>query len=153
MELPYRFQRSQLLTGITSAGPVVRVSPDQIDIADPAGARQIHRIKGEYLKAPFYTKIVPGVASVFSTTSVDVHRRYRKLLSGPISETGLQALLPQVDVKVRLAIQVSELPEPLIFLPLARLESYSVSGDTSSLDLRHSRRCCKLPRRTQNGIY
>lgn len=73
-------------------------------VSDPAGARQIHRIKGEFLKAPFYEKVNPG-ANVFNTRDVDIHRRHRKLLSGPVSETGLQALLPQVEAKVRLTIQ------------------------------------------------
>ncbi|EMR72937.1 putative cytochrome p450 protein [Eutypa lata UCREL1] len=90
-------------------GPVVRISPDQVFVSDPRDAHQIHRIKGEYLKAPFYEKIVPGIVNVFNATSVDAHRRYRKLLSGPISETGLQVLLPQVDTKVRLAVhRISE---------------------------------------------
>ncbi|KAK7740019.1 hypothetical protein SLS62_011162 [Diatrype stigma] len=86
------------------ARPVVRVSPDQVDVSDPAGARQIHRIKGEYLKGPFYEKIVKG-PNVFNTRDVELHRRYRKLLSGPMSETGLQVLLPQVEAKIRLTIQ------------------------------------------------
>lgn len=91
------------------SGPVVRISPDQVFVSDPRDVHQIHRIKGEYLKAPFYEKIVPGIVNVFNATSVDAHRRYRKLLSGPISETGLQVLLPQVDTKVRLAVhRISE---------------------------------------------
>ncbi len=69
------------------------------------GVHQIHRIKGEYLKAPFYSTLVPGTASVFSTRDVEVHRRYRKLMSGPISEAGLQVFMSQIDNKVRLTIQ------------------------------------------------
>ncbi|RYP63404.1 hypothetical protein DL771_009302 [Monosporascus sp. 5C6A] len=86
-------------------GPIVRVAPDKVFVADPAGVRQIHRVKGEYLKSSWYTKAFPFAESVFSTTSVAVHRRYRKLLSSPMSETSLKAMLPQIDSKVRLAVQ------------------------------------------------
>ncbi|RYO94883.1 hypothetical protein DL766_004673 [Monosporascus sp. MC13-8B] len=84
-------------------GPIVRIAPDKVFVADPAGVRQIHSIKGEYPKSSWYAS--PFFENVFSTTSVALHRRYRKLLSGPMSETSLKAMLPQIDSKVRLAVQ------------------------------------------------
>ncbi|RYP08040.1 hypothetical protein DL765_008934 [Monosporascus sp. GIB2] len=84
-------------------GPIVRIAPDKVFVADPACVRQIHSVKGEYPKSSWYAS--PFSENVFSTTSVAVHRRYRKLLSGPMSETSLKAMLPQIDSKVRLAVQ------------------------------------------------
>ncbi|CAJ2512514.1 Uu.00g055290.m01.CDS01 [Anthostomella pinea] len=86
-------------------GPIVRVSPREVYVADPAAAQQIHRIKKKFLKDPWYANFVSGQDSVFSARDVDVHRRHRKLLSAPLSEPGLKAFLPQVEAKVRLAIQ------------------------------------------------
>lgn len=85
-------------------GPVVRVSPNAVDVADLAGVQRIHRIKGEFLKSFWYTDLLPGVFNVFNTRDIDQHRRFRRLLSAPISDSGLQAVLPQVETKIRFAI-------------------------------------------------
>lgn len=37
-----------------------------------------------------------------------MHRRFRRLLSSPLSESGLKAFLPQIDSKVNLVIQRME---------------------------------------------
>ncbi|RYP22149.1 hypothetical protein DL767_009123 [Monosporascus sp. MG133] len=86
-------------------GPIVRIAPDKVFVADPAEVRQIYRVKGEYPKSSWYTKAFPFAENVFTTTNVATHRRYRRLLSGPMSETSLKAMLPQIDSKVRLAVQ------------------------------------------------
>lgn len=83
----------------------MRVRPDQVFVTDPADIQQIHRIKGGFLKGVVYEKLAPGIINVFNTRNVDVHRRFRKLLSGPMAEASLQSMLPQIDAKVRLAIQ------------------------------------------------
>ncbi|KAH8678543.1 cytochrome P450 [Xylariales sp. PMI_506] len=88
-------------------GPVVRISPDEVDISDPSAAQIIHRIKNEFPKSPsFYGRLVPGVENIFNTTDLDFHRRHRRLLSSPISESSLRTnFMPIVDAKVRLAIE------------------------------------------------
>ncbi|KAK7756339.1 hypothetical protein SLS62_001565 [Diatrype stigma] len=86
-------------------GPIVRSSPGNVYVADPASVQRIFQIKGEFKKASWYSRIAPGAGSVFSTTDVETHRRFRRLLSGPMSESGLKAVLPQVESKVRLAVQ------------------------------------------------
>ncbi|KAI1073419.1 cytochrome P450 [Whalleya microplaca] len=85
-------------------GSVVRISPFEVDVADPASAQIIYRVHKEFLKSSFYKDFAPTVTSVFSTTDVEIHRRHRKLLSSPISESGLKRFMPQIEAKVRLAI-------------------------------------------------
>jgi cytochrome P450 len=86
-------------------GPVVRVSTNFVNVADLKGAQRIHRIRGEFLKSPWYQNIAgPDRLNVFNTQDIDEHRRLRRLLSGPMSESNLKTLIPQVENKVRLAI-------------------------------------------------
>ncbi|KAH8896591.1 cytochrome P450 [Thozetella sp. PMI_491] len=86
-------------------GPVVRITPDTIDICDVPSVKRIHSAKDGLLKSPFYTKLITDSDSVFNTIYPENHRKYKRLLSGPMSESGLKAFLPQIDAKVRLAIQ------------------------------------------------
>jgi cytochrome P450 len=95
----------RLIRLIFLSGPIVRIGPNDVDVADPIGAQQIHRIKGEYLKAPWYDNITPTQKNVFNSRDVDTHRRHRKLLSGPMSESGLKGFWPQIELTFRLAIQ------------------------------------------------
>ncbi|KAI0481980.1 cytochrome P450 [Xylariaceae sp. FL0804] len=86
-------------------GPVVRVSTREVFVADPAAAAPIYRVKGEFPKSDFYSKILPHMVNVFSTRDVQEHRRIRRMISSPLSESGLKTFMPQIDAKVRLAIQ------------------------------------------------
>ncbi|KAI1340199.1 cytochrome P450 [Xylariaceae sp. FL0016] len=86
-------------------GPVVRVGAREVYISDPVAAQQIHRIKNEFAKSDWYTKLVPGTTNVFNTTNIMTHRRLRKLLSSPLAEGNLKRMLPLIDSKVRLTIQ------------------------------------------------
>ena len=49
---------------------------------------------------------LPNVENIFNTTNVDIHRRFRRLLSSPISESGLKLMYPQIASKVHHAIQL-----------------------------------------------
>lgn len=87
-------------------GPVVRISPHEVDVLDVQAAREIHSVKATYVKAPWYrTFATPGTENVFSTTDVEFHRRHRRLLQGPLSETNLKVFHPVVEQRVELAIQ------------------------------------------------
>lgn len=70
-----------------------------------AAAQTIYSIKGEYQKSPFYRRLVPDIETVFNTIRVEVHRRMRRLLSSPLSESGLVVHRATVDSKARLAVQ------------------------------------------------
>lgn len=73
---------------------------------DIAAAKEIHSVKATYAKAPWYrTFATPGTENVFSTTDIDFHRRHRRLLQGPLSETNLKVFHPVVEQRVELAIQ------------------------------------------------
>lgn len=88
-----------------SYGPVVRISPHEVDISDPATCQRIHSVKGGFLKSPFYSLLITDSSSVFNEIRPDIHRKYKRLLSNPMSETGLKTFLPRIDGKVRLAIE------------------------------------------------
>ncbi|KAK7998175.1 hypothetical protein PG989_006215 [Apiospora arundinis] len=89
----------------TKYGPIVRTSPNEVSIKDAASMQRMYSVKGEFPKAWIYQILVPGVESVFSTTSIPLHRRYRRLLSAGMSESGLLRHKAAIDGKVRLAIQ------------------------------------------------
>lgn len=82
----------------------MRTSPHEADISDPTAAHTIYRIKGEFLKSPWYDSLVLGVPNVFNATDPNVHRRRRRLLSQPLSESGLRSLIPIIDGKIQKAI-------------------------------------------------
>ncbi|KAL8409070.1 hypothetical protein RB594_007495 [Gaeumannomyces avenae] len=86
-------------------GPVVRYAPGEVDVSGPAAARSIHAVKAGFLKSPFYSHLITDSSSVFNEIRPEVHRRYKRYLSGHMSETGLKAFLPRIDDKVRLAIR------------------------------------------------
>ncbi|KAF4848036.1 Cytochrome P450 monooxygenase azaI [Colletotrichum siamense] len=85
-------------------GPAVRLGPSEASFQDPAAAQIIHRIKGEYLKADLYDKLITGVVNVFTTRNLDVHKRQRRLLSSEMAESALQKHVPVVESNIRLAL-------------------------------------------------
>ncbi|KAK1990522.1 cytochrome P450 [Colletotrichum falcatum] len=86
-------------------GPIVRYSPSEVDISDPATCQRIHSVKNGFLKSPFYSLLITDSSSVFNEIRPEIHRKYKRLLSNPMSETGLKAFLPRIDSKFRLAIE------------------------------------------------
>ncbi|KAL2846419.1 cytochrome P450 [Aspergillus pseudoustus] len=88
-------------------GPIVRVSPTEIDISDIPAAREIHRIASPYMKAPWYRLLNrKDGESMFSTTDPDYHRRHRRLLSSPLSDANLRTEMePLVRARINLAIE------------------------------------------------
>ncbi|RWA10739.1 hypothetical protein EKO27_g4358 [Xylaria grammica] len=86
-------------------GPIVRVGPREVYIADTKAAQSIYKIKNEFPKSRWYLDFVPFVETLFNTPDIALHRRFRRLLSSPLSESGLKTFLPQIEHKVNLAIQ------------------------------------------------
>ena len=77
-----------------------------MDVSDVAAAREIHSVKNGYLKSPWYDRFVGrGTESIFSTRDVDFHRRHRRLLSMPMSESSLRVVEPKVRARAALAVQ------------------------------------------------
>ncbi|KAI0466042.1 cytochrome P450 [Xylaria cf. heliscus] len=89
-------------------GPIVRVGPREVYVRDLQAVQKIFRIKNEFPKSQWYLDFVPFVQSVFNTPDIAMHRRFRRLLSSPLSESGLKAFLPQIEYKVNLTMQRME---------------------------------------------
>lgn len=91
---------------MTNPGPYVRVGPKEVAVADLDALKTIYSTKETFLKTPFYRHLTAQpVASVFSTTDVDDHRRIRRLMAAQMSESSLKWLIPTVTSRVELAIQ------------------------------------------------
>lgn len=74
-------------------------------MSDIQAVRTIHSVKTVYRKSSFYEKLTGrSEPSVFSATDPEFHRNRRRLLSMPLSESGLKALEPVVREKASLAI-------------------------------------------------
>ncbi|KAK5651667.1 hypothetical protein OQA88_11842 [Cercophora sp. LCS_1] len=87
-------------------GPVVRLGPNEVDISDRNVTKEIYSVKAVYRKDPFYMRfIAKGVDNVFSVNDTDVHRRYRRLLSNPMSESALKTVHGVIEANVDLAIR------------------------------------------------
>ncbi|KAE8391491.1 cytochrome P450 [Aspergillus alliaceus] len=86
-------------------GPIVRVSPEEVDICDIDATKEIHKTGGRFLKSAFYQTLTPpGTENVFSTTDPAFHAAHRRLLASPISDSSLAAFEPVIAGKVRLAV-------------------------------------------------
>ncbi|KAL3440804.1 cytochrome P450 [Aspergillus insuetus] len=87
-------------------GPIVRVGPDEVDIADLDGVKQIHRIGGGFVKTPFYQRLaVKGARNLFNVTDVDYHTRHRRLLAAPMTAAALAKSETMIREKVDLTVQ------------------------------------------------
>ncbi|KXJ93702.1 cytochrome P450 [Microdochium bolleyi] len=84
-------------------GPVVRINPEQADICDLAALSQIGR--AEFHKTPYYKTMTIDEDNIFNTGDPASHRRQRRLLSGPLSESGLKSVVGIVYGKVKLAMR------------------------------------------------
>ncbi|KAI8626564.1 cytochrome P450 [Xylariaceae sp. FL1651] len=89
-------------------GPIVRVGPREVYLTDLEAVGRVYKIKDEFPKSRWYLDLVPIIEQIFNTPDIFLHRRLRRLLSSPLSESGLKAFLPQIDNKVNLAIQRME---------------------------------------------
>ncbi|KAG6260304.1 hypothetical protein E4U48_008424, partial [Claviceps purpurea] len=87
-------------------GPIVRVAPNQVAVADLETVKSVYTIKETYRKTKFYELLVSRpIQTVFSTADVELHRKLRRLMASQMSESSLKSMLPQVTSHVELAIQ------------------------------------------------
>ncbi|KAG5945077.1 hypothetical protein E4U59_006444 [Claviceps monticola] len=87
-------------------GPIVRVAPNQVAVADLETVKSIYTIKETYRKTKFYELLVSrSDHTVFSTADVEHHRKLRRLMASQMSESSLKSMLPQITSHVKLAIQ------------------------------------------------
>lgn len=82
---------------LKDVGSIVRIAPNDVDITDISAVRTIYSVKETFLKTDFYKGLVgPGQESMFSTLNIEFHRRHRRLLAQPMSETSLKSYLPTI---------------------------------------------------------
>lgn len=89
-------------------GPVVRIGPNEVDVADIQGYRDIHRIGNRIQKSQWYPRFRTAYADqdVFSETNSKKHAIRRRLLSRPFSNSNLQQNWSQlINEKAQLAVQ------------------------------------------------
>ena len=87
-------------------GPVVRIAPEEVAVADPDGVAQIHRIGGGFLKGPWYmgTNDAPE-PGIFAMVNPKEHAQRRKLFAKAFSNSSLrQNWEPTIKEKVTLAV-------------------------------------------------
>ncbi|KAL2850259.1 cytochrome P450 [Aspergillus pseudoustus] len=80
-------------------GPIVRIGPQEIDVADPVAGREIHRMGSGFTKAPFYALLSPGpVDNIFNFRDAKLHVARRKLYARGFT---LQSLRSEWEPRVR----------------------------------------------------
>lgn len=87
-------------------GPIVRLSPDEISLADIKSAKTIYRVGGPYLKTPFY-KAFTGTetyGNLFTILDKNVHNHNRKLQSHHFSEKWVKNMEPFIIANVQRAV-------------------------------------------------
>ncbi|KAF2804136.1 cytochrome P450 monooxygenase-like protein [Mytilinidion resinicola] len=92
-------------------GPVVRISPTEVAIADLEAFKEIHRVGSHYLKSAWYGKLANFlVLGVFTMIDPKDHSQRRKLLMRPFSRTQLLEHWDQT-VKETAALCVKKIKE------------------------------------------
>lgn len=83
----------------------MRISPDEIAIADLASIKQVYRVGSNFLKSPWYQKFNesphPGI---FAMVDAKEHAVRRRLFAQSFSKTSLARFEPQIRAKVDVAI-------------------------------------------------
>ncbi|KAL4988012.1 cytochrome P450 [Aspergillus falconensis] len=86
-------------------GPIVRIGPREIDVADPVAGREIHRMGSGFTKAPFYALLSPGpVDNIFNFRDAKLHSARRKLYARGFT---LQSLRNEWEPRVRDVIKLT----------------------------------------------
>ncbi|KKK22291.1 hypothetical protein P175DRAFT_0500179 [Aspergillus ochraceoroseus IBT 24754] len=80
-------------------GPIVRIGPQEVDVADPALGREMHRMGSGFTKAPFYALLSPGpVDNIFNFRDAKLHAARRKLYARGFT---LQSLRKEWEPTIR----------------------------------------------------
>lgn len=87
-------------------GPIVRISPNEVSLADTQALKTIYRVGGPYLKTEFYQAFTgtSEYQSLFTLRNKDVHNHNRKLQSHHFSEKWIKNMEPYIKANVQRAI-------------------------------------------------
>ncbi|KAE9408932.1 cytochrome P450 [Gymnopus androsaceus JB14] len=78
----FRGHRSEIIHELhRKLGPIVRIAPNHISIADPKAIKDIYAHRNGPLKSEFYDGFLSIVPGTFTTRSRKVHARKRKMLA------------------------------------------------------------------------
>lgn len=91
-----------------STGLVVRIAPNYVVFSDLPSVKRIHTVKHDFVKDEWYSPLAGGGISVFNALDPIYHRERRRVLSAPMADSALRALLPKIDAKVRQTISRME---------------------------------------------
>lgn len=88
-------------------GTFVRISPNQVSIADPDALQAIYSYSSGALKGELYggLSVFANHSSMFSTRARDVHARKRKYLSHVMSLKSIQELEPNILAHQQVLVQ------------------------------------------------
>ncbi|KIW14510.1 hypothetical protein PV08_07294 [Exophiala spinifera] len=104
-----RGQRVQYIHALhQSYGPVVRIGPEEVDVADLQGYHTIHKIGNGFQKSQWYPRFRTAYEhqDVFSETDPKNHGIRRKMLSRPFSKSNLtQNWAALVNERAQVAVQ------------------------------------------------
>ncbi|KAI0161033.1 cytochrome P450 [Hypoxylon sp. FL1284] len=84
-------------------GPIVRLGPNEVDVSDVNGAREIHKVRSKYIKDPgFY--VGGKVRSLFSAIDPAFHAQRKRTLDRCFAEASMADFEPAVFEKAHLVI-------------------------------------------------
>lgn len=82
------------------------MSPTEVHIGDISTMKSVYATRETFRKASWYRQLTAYAShTIFNTDNVEYHRRHRRLLAGPLSETSLQATIPFVTSRADLTIE------------------------------------------------
>ncbi|KAL8657032.1 MAG: hypothetical protein Q9226_002324 [Calogaya cf. arnoldii] len=98
--LLYHARRGRRYLAVDAAhkryGPMVRIQPDHVSIADPDAIPIIYSHTGGWTKSSFYEPFVSISRALFSTRSRAEHTRKRKVLSHTFSAKSISQFEPYI---------------------------------------------------------
>ncbi|KAK5659568.1 hypothetical protein OQA88_770 [Cercophora sp. LCS_1] len=81
-------------------GPVIRIAPNEILLADPAHYDKLYSMSTDFYKDPTFYHLSGADTALFAITHNDDHRRYRSLLNPFFSRRSVLDQEPMVQSKV-----------------------------------------------------
>jgi cytochrome P450 len=107
------------LEGNTRAGPIIRITPTELHIDDPAYYDTLYSREGKRNKYQYFSGRFGNSSDVFTTVAHDLHRERRKALSPMFSVKNINDFQPTILEKVeKLCRRLGEYREGQV-LPLS----------------------------------
>ncbi|KAL8993601.1 MAG: hypothetical protein Q9169_006226 [Polycauliona sp. 2 TL-2023] len=103
--LLYHARRGQRYLAVDAAhkkyGPLVRIQPDHVSIADPDAIPIVYSHTGGWIKSDFYDAFVTISRAIFTTRNRAEHTRKRKILSHTFSAKSVSQFEPYIASNLR----------------------------------------------------